>query len=256
MTLAVPSLSLEAQDGCHVVSQGRVLPLPGKSQPHSSTLLEPSPDHSQVGLTFNQKAEHWQYDIGNATTSAIDGFALNIGAGDNHTLEALHGAYDSAAKIGNFSLFLSFDFGATGNWTVDSVASLINDFRDEPVQFKVDGKPLVSTFEGVGFADKWKDVRRKVPGDIYFVPDWSSLGYEGIQNVTNEIDGHFSFDAWPQREETTITTRIDKLYQKVLGSTRSYMMGVSPYFYTSKRTNHPLFGRNNTTCPLRARLQC
>jgi len=203
-----------------------------------------------VGLTFNQKSEHWQYDIGNATASAIDGFALNIGAGDNHTLEALHGAYDSAAKLGNFSLFLSFDFGATGNWTVESVASLINDFRDEPAQFKVNGKPLVSTFEGFGFAEKWKDVRRKVPGDIYFVPDWSSLGYEGIQNVTNEIDGHFSFDAWPQREETTITTRIDKLYQKVLGSTRSYMMGVSPYFYTSRRTDHPLFGPDNATCPV------
>lgn len=209
-----------------------------------------------MGLTFNQKAEHWEDDIENASASAIDGFALNIGAGDNHTLEALHGAYDSAKKIGNFSLFLSFDFGATGNWTVDSVASLINDFKDEPAQFKVDGKPLVSTFEGVQFADKWDAVRRKVPGNIYFVPDWSSLGYEGIQKVTKDIDGHFSFDAWPQRDETTITTRIDKLYQKALGTARSYMMGISPYFYTSKRTGHPLFGPNNTSFHVNARLRC
>lgn len=209
-----------------------------------------------MGLTFNQKAEHWENDIENASASAIDGFALNIGAGDNHTLEALHGAYDSAKKIGNFSLFLSFDFGATGNWTVDSVASLINDFKDEPAQFKVDGKPLVSTFEGVEFADKWDAVRRKVPGNIYFVPDWSSLGYEGIQNVTKDIDGHFSFDAWPQRDETTITTRIDKLYQKALGTARSYMMGISPYFYTSKRTGYPLFGPNNTSFHVNARLRC
>ncbi len=142
---------------------------------------------------MNQTAEHWSHDIKSAVAASIDGFALNIGANDFYTLGALRDAYEAADKIGDFSLFLSFDFGAHGGWNIDTISNLTNEFKDEPAQFKVDGKPLVSTFEGVGFTDGWKQVRTKVPGDIYFVPDWSSMGPHGVEKVLDQIEGHCWF---------------------------------------------------------------
>ncbi|KAK3367946.1 glycoside hydrolase [Podospora didyma] len=187
--------------------------------------------HYMVGLCLNQTAEDWNIDITTAKSAAIDGFALNIGANDTYTVAALRGAYDAAAKLGNFSLFLSFDFAATGEWTVDHIANLTNTFKNEPAQFKVDGKPQVSTFEGASFADRWQEVRKKVDGDIFFVPNWSSQGPEGIKLAAKKIDGAFSFAAWPNAGETKVTTWTDKYYQAVLDR-KAFMMGVSPYFYT------------------------
>ena len=130
-------------------------------------------------------------DISDASAASIDGFALNIGAGDNFTRNSLQLAYDTANQFDDFTLFLSFDFNAQGSktWDVDSISNLTNTFKDEPAQFKVDGKPLVSTFEGYAFADKWKDVRKKVKGDIFFMPDWSSQTPSGVNKSIDEIDG-------------------------------------------------------------------
>jgi glucan endo-1,3-alpha-glucosidase len=69
------------------------------------------------------------------------------------------------------------------------VANLTNAFKDSPSQFKVDGKPFVSTFEGGSFEDGWTQVRPKVPGGIYLVPDWSSLGPAGIAKAGDKVDG-------------------------------------------------------------------
>jgi hypothetical protein len=143
----------------------------------------------QVGLAFNQTGTQWLHDITTASAASIDGFALNIGAADTFTLTALGEAYKTAASFKNFSLFLSFDFSATGGWSIDTIANLTNTFKDEPAQFKVDRKPLVSTFEGTSFAETWKLVREKVDGGIYLVPDWASLGPDGVGKRANLIDG-------------------------------------------------------------------
>ncbi|KAK4443043.1 glycoside hydrolase [Podospora aff. communis PSN243] len=193
--------------------------------------------HYMVGLTLNQTVSQWQHDIISAKNASIDGFALNIGPGDHFTLDELHDAYSVAAEVGNFSLFLSFDFAAAGGpaghaWNVSSVAGLIGEFKGEDAQYLVDGKPLVSTFEGTAFVDDWDAVRKEVDGGIYFVPDWSSMGPEGVGRVRDRIDGHFSFDAWPKPGQQSMTTVVDKAYQAALDG-KTYMMGVSPYFYTN-----------------------
>jgi glucan endo-1,3-alpha-glucosidase len=151
--------------------------------------------HYMVGLTLNQTVSQWQHDITSAKNASIDGFALNIGPGDHFTLDELRDAYNVAAEVGNFSLFLSFDFAAAGGtvgkaWNASSVAGLIGEFKGEDAQYLVDGKPLVSTFEGTDFLDGWDAVRREVDGGIYFMPDWSSMGPEGIGRVKDRIDGH------------------------------------------------------------------
>ena len=112
-----------------------------------------------------------------------------------------------------------------------------------------EGKPLVSTFEGPGWADNWARVRDQT-GGICLIPDWSSLGPHGVGQRLDCIDGAckltaalgvgamrlrgaVSWDAWPKTRQSKMTTVEDILYQGNLGG-KKYMMGVSPWFYTGK----------------------
>lgn len=101
-----------------------------------------------------------------AKAHAIDGFALNIGV-DPYTEEQLDLAY-AAAEAVDFDVFISFDF----NWfhisDVDKVSTIFKRYMDKPKQYKVDGKPFVSTFIGDGF--DWGAVETQVGKPIYSVP--------------------------------------------------------------------------------------
>lgn len=207
----------------------------------------------QVGLTHGQTYEEWLDEITQAQTAGIDGFALNIGPSDPFTVEQLRLAYAAAAQVSAgetrdtslFVLFLSFDMAA-GEWTVPQVVSLINEFKDSSAQCRVvDGgggsKPLVSTFEGPGWAENWAAVREAVTDGegIYLVPDWSSLGPHGVREKLDLIDGAFSWGAWPRAGQRRMGTEEDEAYKGVLGrgkgsGKKAYMMGVSPWFYTSE----------------------
>lgn len=170
-----------------------------------------------------------------AHSACIDGFALNIGPSDPYTLPQLRHAFTAASQLSQqgrtFTLFPSFDM-ACGSWSVEQVVELINEFQSSPVHYMVDGLPFVSTFEGPGWAENWEAVRRAT-GGIYLVPDWSSLGPEGVGRKLGTIDGAFSWAAWPRAGEERITSVEDGLYRKALGG-KAYMMGVSPWFYTSE----------------------
>lgn len=136
-------------------------------------------------------------------------------------------------------LFLSFDMAA-GEWSVQQVTDLVCEFRAAAAQYRVgggggggSGRPLVSTFEGPGWAGHWEAVRRAVPGGLYLVPDWSSLGPGGVGGRLDVVDGAFSWAAWPRAGERRISAEEDGLYRRALRG-KSYMMGVSPWFYTSE----------------------
>ncbi|KAF7543086.1 hypothetical protein G7Z17_g11025 [Cylindrodendrum hubeiense] len=192
--------------------------------------------HYMVGLTDNQALSQWETDITQAKEALIDGFALNIGPVDAWTDTQLALAYQAAESL-DFDLFISFDQSSTTNiWTVESVASYVNAYKDSSAQVLVDGKPMVSTFEGPGWSDNWATVREQT-GGIFLVPDWSSLGPDGISGMSSVIDGAFSWSAWPGPGATQMTTDQDVLYQTALGKgtteEKPYMMGVSPYFYVN-----------------------
>lgn len=139
---------------------------------------------------------------------------------------------------------------ACGEWSVSQVVDLINRFRESSAQFIVDGRPLVSTFEGPGWAENWISVREQTD-DIFLVPDWSSLGPYGISEKLDVIDGAckpccagfiplmsansipVSWDAWPKAGQNQMNINEDLLYCDNLKG-KKYMMGVSPYFYTSE----------------------
>ncbi|KAI6082756.1 glycoside hydrolase family 71 protein [Hypoxylon rubiginosum] len=184
--------------------------------------------HYMVGLTSGQSQDQWATDITQAKASGIDGFALNIGSADSWNAQQIQLAYDTAAS-NSFSLFFSFDMAAS-SWTVDQVVSLVNQYKDATSQLKVNGLPFVSTFEGPGWADNWASVRSQT-GGIYLVPDWSSLGASGVGSKLSQIDGAFNWGAWPNANEYTINDGNDVAYKSSLQG-KSYMMGVSPYFYT------------------------
>ncbi|KAI0483774.1 glycoside hydrolase family 71 protein [Xylaria cf. heliscus] len=184
--------------------------------------------HYIVGLTSGQTSDEWQLDISQAKASGIDGFALNIGSQDSYNDEQLHLAYNVASSNG-FSVFLSFDMQAS-QWNADQISSYINTYKGFSSQLKVNNLPVVSTFEGPSQSDIWPGVR-SATGGIFFIPDWSSLGAQGVGAKNSLIDGAFNWGAWPEANQLTITTGNDVAYKSVLNG-KPYMMGVSPYFYT------------------------
>jgi hypothetical protein len=48
-----------------------------------------------------------------------------------------------------------------------------------------------------------------------------------------------NWGAWPNANQASMTTDADTQYQSAL-SDKSYMMGVSPYFYTRKDLQKPI----------------
>ncbi|KAH6655480.1 glycoside hydrolase [Truncatella angustata] len=199
--------------------------------------------HYMVGITYGQSASQWATDISEAKSAGINGFALNVGSTDDYNSVQLPLAYAAAESAGDFSLFLSFDMGAT-TWTVDQVNDLINTYKGRSAQFKVNGVPFVSTFEGPNWSDNWASVR-SATGGIFLVPDWSSLGPTGVQAKGSVIDGAFNWGAWPNSNSKTITTDGDTQYQTALGG-KAYMMGVSPYFYTHLPPNKNWYSTSDT----------
>ena len=184
-----------------------------------------------MGLTSGQTTEQWQKDISAAKASSVDGFALNIGPNDAWTQTQLQLAYSAAEAAGGFSMFISFDFAA-GSWSVDYVASLINQFKGSSAQMKENGATFVSTFEGPYWSDSWSAVRQQT-GGIFLVPTWSSIGAAGVGSKIGLIDGAFHWGVWPRPNQYKLDTGEDMAYKGALQG-KKYMMGVSPWFYTGK----------------------
>lgn len=193
-------------------------------------------DTLKVGLTAGYTPGDWADDITKAKDVGIDGFALNIAPQDSYTAASIKNAADTANSIGNFSLFLSFDYLSGGAWDAAAVTRTIQSFATTAgaAQYRYNSKPLVSTFEGVGSAGDWAQIKSDT--SCFFIPDWTSAGPGGIPKAN--IDGAFNWDAWPHGPVAKDTSE-DVAWQNALGG-KPYMMGVSPWFYT----NLPQYGKN------------
>ena len=170
-----------------------------------------------------------------AKDAGIDGFALNIAA-DSYTSTVLDTAYTAAGTAGGFKMFLSFDYAANPAFDVNTVANYIMKYKDNPAQFQYNGQPLVSTFEGPGKSGDWPAIKAAV-GGCFFVPDWTSAKGTGSSAFTN-ADGALSWDVWPNGPEP-IDLSIDTEWKQLLNG-KTYMMGISPWFYT----NLPAYSKN------------
>ncbi|MCJ1313030.1 hypothetical protein MMC25_006706 [Agyrium rufum] len=192
--------------------------------------------HFIVGNAATSTSSDWAEDIALASAAGIDGFALNIASGDSSNGNSLDNAYNAADAAGNFSLFLSFDYASQGAWGSSAVSSLISKYSSRSSQFKVDGKPMVSTFEGTDNAGDWAGIKSST--NAFFMPDWTSLGPQGFTQHLDTVDGAFSWDAWPNGA-SAMTTEDDVQWLNALQS-KPFMMSVSPWFYT----NLPQWSKN------------
>ena len=175
-----------------------------------------------------------------AKAAHIDGFALNIGA-DSYTEAQLAYAYAAAEEVGGFSLFISFDYGTKSDWTTQNLIDLMSKFKDHPAQYKLNGKALVSTFEG-GDAQltDWNTI-----GEMYsLVPSWTSLGPRFEQEGrAKQVAGAFAWSAWPTYPDT-INTKEDEAWKSMLGG-KPYMMAVSPWFFADCYDKNWLWSGDN-----------
>lgn len=194
--------------------------------------------HVVVGNTAAHTTATWTADITLAQDAAIDAFILNIAYGDFNVPTQVAKAFSAAEAAGSsFKLAFSFDYlGGTGPWPAsgsDSVISYLNKYRSSSAYFQYNGLPFVSTFEGTGNIGDWAQggTIRSAVGNVYFVPDWTSLGPGGISPFLSNIEGFFSWNIWPEGA-TNMTGAPDLSWKSVL-SGKTYMMGVSPWFFHS-----------------------
>lgn len=134
-------------------------------------------DLLKVGNANAYGQSDWVDDMRLAQAAGIDAFALNVGATDQTTTSQVPQAYTAAAQVG-FKVFLSFDYAAQGPWSSVAVINTIRTYANSPGQFKVNGLPLVSTFEGTAKASDWATIRQSTP--LFFVPEWTSIAPDGF----------------------------------------------------------------------------
>ena len=129
----------------------------------------------------------WVDDMHLAEAAGIDAFALNIGATDQTTTTQVPQAYAAAAQTG-FKVFLSFDYSAQGPWSTQAVINTIRTYANSRGQFKVNGLPLVSTFEGTSKASDWVTIRHSTP--LFLVPEWTSIAPSDFKSSDEQyVDG-------------------------------------------------------------------
>jgi len=183
--------------------------------------------HYIVGNVAAFSQADWEADIAIAQAAGIDGFALNIAAGDTANNPGSVQKAFAAADAKGFKLFFSFDYLGWGAWNKNDVISYINNYKGRGSYWKQGSQPLVSTFEGTSNINDWPDIKSST--GAFFMPDYSSLGPQGAAN-TGVVDGLFSWAAWPAGPND-MSSDIDKQYKSALGG-KPYMMPVSPWFYT------------------------
>ncbi|EAA30893.3 carbohydrate-binding module family 24 protein [Neurospora crassa] len=192
-------------------------------------------DPYKVDNASNYTLGDWTTDIQLAQQAHIDAFALNVAYRDNLD-SILPLAFQAAANRG-FKLFFSFDYAGHGAWPKDSVGTMLTKYRTLPAYFIYKGKYFVSTFEGPDSADDWIDLKSQY--NVFFMPDWSSLGAkEALLRGGGVADGLFNWAAWPWGPQD-MDTYTDASYLQYLNG-KPYMMPVSPWFFT----NLPGYNKN------------
>jgi glucan endo-1,3-alpha-glucosidase len=195
--------------------------------------------HVVVGDTSAHTEATWASDIALAQAAAIDAFILNIAYGDSNVPIQVANAFAAAESAGStFKLAFSFDYlGGTGPWPAsgtDSVISYLSEYTSSSAYFFYENAAFASTFEGTNNIGDWAQggtIRSGVSSSIYFVPVYTSLGPSGITPYLDDIEGALSWNIWPDGA-VNMTDASDEQWVAALPG-KSYMMGVSPWFFHS-----------------------
>ena len=95
-----------------------------------------------------------------------DALALNIG-GNEWELAQVASAYAAAELLGtDFKLFLSFDFTAM-DCVLPDLVSRVNTYAQHPNQFKVNRKPMISSYSGECLGNSgWQSLKDQTNGYV------------------------------------------------------------------------------------------
>ncbi|TFK36071.1 glycosyl hydrolase family 71-domain-containing protein [Crucibulum laeve] len=182
--------------------------------------------HHIVGNTYSYGPDDWKDDIRQIAAKGVDAIALNIGS-SSWQPDQIRSAYAAAASIGsNLKLFISFDFTEMA-CSVSDVVSRVNELAGHPNQFKVNGKPMISSYAGDCLGQSgWASIKSQTNG--YLMPFiW---GLEGQFNNWPSLDSWYCWGcAWPQGNADK-TTDDDNYYINQLGS--RYATTISVWMYT------------------------
>ena len=191
----------------------------------------------------------FQNEIRAAQAHGLDGFALNCGGwdkgGGTEYKPRCVKIYEAAKQLGtDFQLFVSMDY-CCGNY-LDETRDAIETFRDHPNQFKIGGRPVLSTYGGEGHEPKPAQEKialvRRLGG--FFVPFFFATNYGDFNdpNVVAEIlrdygavDGYFFFGTAGSGDE--ITARNHRLCEAWHGEGKVFMAAVTPYYRSFGRLN-------------------
>ncbi|KAI1830399.1 CAZyme family GH71 [Penicillium roqueforti] len=148
--------------------------------------------HFMLMNAENYTVTDWQTDIQAALDAHINAFALNM-AVDSRVAEILPTAFQ-AAHDKHFSLFFSFDYAGNGPWKAGDVAALLEQYTASTAYYLYKGQYIVSTFEGPAHAEDWIDLKQQY--NVFFVPDWSSIGAKPASQLGGSVaDALFSWAA-------------------------------------------------------------
>jgi hypothetical protein len=114
--------------------------------------------------------------------------------------------------------------------------SYLNEYVSSSAYLFYSSSAFVSTFEGTSKIGDWAQrgtIRSAVSSSIYFVPDYTSLGPSGIANYLDNIEGDFSWNIWPEGATNMTDTPDLQWVDSLSPSGKTYIMGVSPWFFHS-----------------------
>ncbi|MCC7494788.1 MAG: hypothetical protein IT204_20705 [Fimbriimonadaceae bacterium] len=190
----------------------------------------------------------YQAEIRAAQSRGIDGFALNCGgwtAREPHYKQRTLRIYEAAQALGSdFKLFLSADYCC--GLTLAETRDMIDTFAGHPNQFRVNGRPLLSTFAGEGadntagrellaFLDGLGGAAgRPVVFVPYFYPRPNITEHPTAAHVAQTLatfptlDGFFYFGAAGSSAQLAAANRA--CGEGWRGASKLFMAGLTPYY--------------------------
>ncbi|KAJ3732630.1 glycosyl hydrolase family 71-domain-containing protein [Lentinula guzmanii] len=184
--------------------------------------------HHIVGNTYEYTRDSWLNDFDQIRAKDIDAVALNIGR-DTWQSARVQDAYSAAAMVG-MSVFVSFDY-TSFDCNIETTVNWVNAYKGLPGQFKIDGRPMISSYSGDCLGpDGWQTIRDQTGGflmpfiygdDDQQLKKGSSYGF---------FDSWYCWGcAWPQGNYNK-TTDDDHYYMNILES--RYATTISPWMFT------------------------
>ncbi|KAJ4495170.1 glycosyl hydrolase family 71-domain-containing protein [Lentinula edodes] len=167
--------------------------------------------------TYDYNYDLWVNDFNQIRAKNIDAVALNVGR-DYWEWARVQDAYNAAAAVG-IDVFFSFDY-TSFDCSVDETVNWVNTFSGSPAQFKVDGRPMVSSFSGDCLGPGgWQAVRDRTGG--FLMPFIYNIDYQQLRRGAS----YGFLDSWQWQ------TQDDQYYMDILGPGR-YAATVSGWFFT------------------------